>query len=139
MEVSNAGAIILIDGKKALFQLRDKIEGIVYPGYWCIPGGSVDEDSSFLEGAQRELKEETGYISKEPFYFLMDTYQLPDGRIIKRHLFFEDYDGEQEIGCFEGERMEFKLPRELSGEKVYPDHLDFVERAIKLAIIRREG
>lgn len=30
------------------------------PGKWCLPGGKVEEGESFLEGAERELLEETG-------------------------------------------------------------------------------
>lgn len=127
-----SAAIVLVNENKVLLQLRDDKPDIVLPGYWCIPGGKVNQGENIKSAAQRELKEETGYVSHAPRLFFVETYQLPDGKRIKRHIFFEDYDGIQEIKCFEGQKMEFKSPKDFNMMKIYPGHGDIVKKAIRL-------
>jgi len=124
--------IVLVKGKKALMQLRDIKPNIVLPGHWSIPGGYVGEGESVKEAAKREFKEETGYLLKNPKLFKTEAYEINDKKV-KRHLFYEAYDGKQEIKCLEGQKMEFKSPREFKRMKIFPGHADFVREAIKLA------
>lgn len=82
----------LFDGTKATFEKlarRDSVnilpvtsEGKIViarqeqPGYtpfWGAIGGGLDEGETALEGARRELKEETGYTAEE--FILLDTVQ----------------------------------------------------------------
>jgi 8-oxo-dGTP diphosphatase len=128
-----SAAIILIDKGKALMQLRDEKPGIFYPGQWCIPGGGFEGDESPVEAAKREFQEETGYVSRNPKLLLTKIYKLPDGRIDRRYIFYDVYDGKQKIECREGQKMEFKSPGEFPKMKIYPGHAGFIERAIRLA------
>jgi len=125
-----SAAIILINKGKVLMQLRDDKPNIDFPNHWCLPGGKVEPDEEERKGAQRELLEETGYISKNPIFLHSEIYTTKGGRRIKRNIFYEIYDGKQEIKCLEGQKMEFKSPDELSLLKVYSDHFDLIKRAI---------
>jgi len=113
-------------------QLRDNRPNIDFPNHWCLPGGKVESDEEERKGAQRELLEETGYSSSNPIFLHSEIYTTKDGRRIKRNIFYEIYDGKQEIKCFEGQKMEFKSPEELPLLKVYPGHLDLIKRAIRI-------
>lgn len=78
--------------------LKRSIEQDVYPGYWDIPGGTVEEREDPMAGAIRETKEEAGLEIKNPelFYYtwnidekknkqflrLIFTANYQDGKII---------------------------------------------------------
>ena len=51
-----AGGILEKDGKFLLVQESQKI----CKGKWCIPAGGLDETESLIDGAKREIFEETG-------------------------------------------------------------------------------
>ncbi len=55
--------IVLVHPGNPHFRNRDE-------GSWGIPKGLVEADESLLEGAKREFEEETGIISRGPFYAL---------------------------------------------------------------------
>lgn len=124
--------VVLVKGKKALMQLRDIKPNIVLPGHWSVPGGHVGGEESVEEAAKREFKEETGYFLKNPKLFKTEAYEI-NGKKVKRHLFYEVYDGKQEIKCLEGQKMEFKSPNAFKRMKIFPGHANFVREAIKLA------
>ena len=54
------GGILEINGK---FLLVQENEGR-WKGTWNIPAGSLEDNESFIEGAEREFFEETGYKVK---------------------------------------------------------------------------
>jgi 8-oxo-dGTP pyrophosphatase MutT (NUDIX family) len=51
-------AILLLEDRRYVLQLRDDIEGIFYPGHWGCFGGAVDRGESPPQALRRELKEE---------------------------------------------------------------------------------
>lgn len=126
-----SAAIILISEGKALVQLRDNSDKIAYPNHWGFAGGGrVEKDETFLQAAQRELKEETGYISKNPTKLMSDRYTLPDGKKVNTVRFFEVYDGIQKLNCNEGQEIKFMSLEEMSNVKMYPG----VKKAIELSL-----
>jgi 8-oxo-dGTP diphosphatase len=65
-----------------LWQLRDNIPGILYPGYWGFFGGHVEAGEKPEEAMRRELLEEIGYAPPEIFHF--DSRQ--EGAVL-RHIY----------------------------------------------------
>ena len=124
--------LVLIKNRKVLMQLRDNKSDIAFPGGWCLPGVHVDDGEPVKEAVKRETLEETGYLLKNPKLFKIEIYKAA-GKTVKRHLFYEAYDGQQKINCFEGQKMEFKSPAEFRRMKVFPGHVEFVTEALKLA------
>lgn len=64
-----AAALILVDGRRYLMQLRDDKPEIFYPGHWGLFGGSINEGESLIEGLRRELREEIEFEFGEASYF----------------------------------------------------------------------
>lgn len=55
-----AGILFLTDDKQALFLKRGP--GGDYPGYWCFPGGHVEDGETVEQAAEREAIEELGTL-----------------------------------------------------------------------------
>ncbi len=88
-------------GRVLAFQRTD------YPGQWQLPQGGIDKGESAVEGAWRELKEETGlgrqHVRLVGEYPDWTVYEWPDGakrgaRLgqAQRWFFFEAWDDEVE-------------------------------------------
>jgi 8-oxo-dGTP pyrophosphatase MutT (NUDIX family) len=59
-----AGVVVCIDSKDRFLLLR-RSNADERVGQWTIPGGKVDKsDASYIAGAQRELREETGLSTR---------------------------------------------------------------------------
>ncbi|KAF7192063.1 8-oxo-dGDP phosphatase NUDT18 [Pseudocercospora fuligena] len=52
----------------------------VFPGYWEVPGGSMEPNETVLEGLSREVLEETGLIVESVVYRLEDNELEDNGR-----------------------------------------------------------
>lgn len=74
-----AVTVTVIQNGKILL-VRRKDTGFM-DGYYAIPGGHLDEGESLIQGAARELKEETGLIVEEKdlelFHILQDESESP--------------------------------------------------------------
>ena len=126
-----SAVIILIKDDQALLQLRDNIPNISYPNHWGFAGGGqVDEGETFIQAAQRELKEETTYLSKNPRPLMVVEYKLPDGRDVHAERFFEVYDGIQKLECREGQRIEFFSLEKAKELQTYPGVIEAIGKAI---------
>lgn len=113
------GIVVLKPDGSALLQHRDDIPQIADPGLWVVPGGHVEPGETPLEGAVREVEEETCYRSARPRpladYSAQELGYEGDFRMI---FFWDEYDGRQAIECREGQAAEFvrredaeRLPR----------------------------
>lgn len=119
---------------RLLMQERDDAP-ILDPGRWGLPGGHLDEGESFLDGAVRELAEETGVrLAPEALTLVAearvdhtDEYGTHD----RMRLFVAAADlGDADVECHEGRQMVFvdpgavvELPLTRSAAAVVPGFL----------------
>lgn len=100
-------AVILYDreSKKILLQLRDSNPRL-YPDFWSVFGGSVDEGETFKEAAIREAREELSYELKKPI-MILEHKENPKLSPSPRHrqFFLEEYDRTQKLHQNEGADM----------------------------------
>lgn len=82
-QILRATASSILIGKcgRVLYQRRDDIPNILYPGLIGLFGGHIEIGETPLEAIQREVAEETGYDAKpQNFQFLMTCdVPLPNG------------------------------------------------------------
>lgn len=58
-------AILVLEDRRYVLQLRDDVEGIFYPGHWGCFGGAVDCGETPPQALRRELKEELEFEAGE--------------------------------------------------------------------------
>jgi len=61
-DVRAAGSICLLDSSGGSVLLGQRLTP-PWLGYWAFPGGKLDAEESALDGALRELREETGIVA----------------------------------------------------------------------------
>ena len=59
-----------------------------YGGQWCLPGGYIEYEESFIDTAHREVREEVGVVITNLRYFHSQPWPFPDSLMIA---FFADY------------------------------------------------
>jgi 8-oxo-dGTP diphosphatase len=125
--------IALVDDNKILLQLRDSKPKIKWPNFWGLPGGRVRANETLINGAAREINEETGY--KAMHLELIDEFIIKEepNLFIKYFVFSEIYDKSQRITCYEGQQMEFKTLEELKTLNLKP----FSEKIAKKILAKR--
>lgn len=96
------GVVLLRQDGAALLQHRDDIATISDPGLWVFPGGHLEWDELAVDGAVREMEEETGYRCHNPRS--LTSFPVRDGELC---FFWDHYDDRQEITCREGQALEF--------------------------------
>ncbi|HEY6334872.1 MAG TPA: NUDIX domain-containing protein [Alphaproteobacteria bacterium] len=82
-----AAALIVTEDGRYLMQLRDRIEGIWFPGFWGLFGGAIDEGESPESTLRRELKEELEFEPAEISYFSQIVFDLKDAGCRRRYFF----------------------------------------------------
>lgn len=61
MRAADAAAIIIENQNgEVLIQLRENSPSVTFANHWTLPGGKIEAGETPLQGAVRELKEETG-------------------------------------------------------------------------------
>lgn len=102
------GIIVLRTDGAALLQHRDDIPVINDPGLWVIPGGHVEPGETPVQGAMREVEEETCYRSANPRP-LADFHggELGYPGDFRMMFYWDEYDGVQHIECREGQAAAF--------------------------------
>jgi 8-oxo-dGTP pyrophosphatase MutT (NUDIX family) len=96
------GVVLLRADGAALLQHRDNISTISDPGLWVFPGGHLEWGETPLDGAMREMEEETCYRCQNPQ--LLTRLAVEEGELL---FFWENYDARQRVECREGQGLEF--------------------------------
>lgn len=72
-----AAALLIGDCGRFLFQLRDDIPNILFPGMLGLFGGHIEDGESPLETVAREIHEETGYLAPSSAFQPLLTCSVP--------------------------------------------------------------
>ena len=93
--------IMIKDGNKILLghRCKDKKDtgGIHEPDTWTVPGGKQEYDETVLEGAAREVKEETNLDVSDLEVFGVSDDIGTDRHFVTIHIIANKYDGELKI------------------------------------------
>jgi len=68
-----ATVVWVINPDNKFLILQRALDDYWCPSQWCLPGGRIDKNESILEGAKRELLEETNIVADE----LVLVYRSP--------------------------------------------------------------
>lgn len=77
--IETASAVPTGDCGRFLFQLRDDIPGILYPGMIGLFGGHLEPGETALEGVCREVREELGVALPPDHYSILAECTVPAG------------------------------------------------------------
>lgn len=95
------GVMILKEGKILLGHRHDDPEKasseLKGAGTWTMPGGKLEFQESFEEGAIRETKEETGITLKNIKVICVNNNIVEDAHFVTVGLFSDDFEGEAQV------------------------------------------
>ena len=129
--VKSVGIALIRKDGSILMQLRDNKNDIAFPGHWCLPGGKIKIGQTPEKAAFKELRKIIGYEAKSFSFLTEESYMLPIGKKVTRHIFWTEYDESQEIKCLEGQRMEFLKPEDLDEKEIFPGHKELYQKALE--------
>ena len=118
---------------RRLLMLRRTTVDIAFPGWWDIPGGSVEAGESLEEAVRREVWEETGFRVRVGSPYAVSTFEAPDGsRHRRRPLTIVAI----QFRCFTRSEREPRLdPREHS-EFAWVDRRDLARQPVPPSLVR---
>jgi 8-oxo-dGTP diphosphatase len=75
-----ADSVLIVDQEVLLVQRKHE----PFQGHWCFPGGFIEQDEKIIDGARRELQEETGIegVNLVQFGTYGDPGRDPRGRTV---------------------------------------------------------
>ena len=113
-----------------MFQLRDDIPTITFPGYWGLFGGALESLETPYVAIKRELYEELLYLPASIELFFSYTYSLKKVNIIDREITVFTCSIEKgdidKLDLKEGRCFSFFTAQELKNRKVVPLDLSVV-------------
>jgi 8-oxo-dGTP pyrophosphatase MutT (NUDIX family) len=115
--------VTLVDPRgRVLMQERDE-HAPVWPETWCFPGGGLDDGEEPVEGAVRELAEETGVVLTPDDLTDLGQFELvtDDRGTFHFHAFVARTTlNDRDIECHEGRQMVFVDPDPLPDVELVP-------------------
>jgi 8-oxo-dGTP pyrophosphatase MutT (NUDIX family) len=114
--------VALVDPRgRVLMQERDD-RAPAWPDMWCLPGGGLEHDEPPVDGAARELAEETGVVVDPADLDDLGRFTLADDRGTFRYGVFAARTalGDDDVECHEGRQMTFVHPDALADLDVIP-------------------
>ncbi len=126
--IKGAGVVLIRKGG-AVYLLHRTPNAPVYPNLWNYVGGRVEKGETVEQAALRELEEETGYKTVKINFLLSNIYQQPNYRV-KRHVFWCEYDGAQEVKCLEGQEGKFMFYAEIEKKEMVPEQKEIIKLAL---------
>jgi 8-oxo-dGTP pyrophosphatase MutT (NUDIX family) len=106
----------------ALLQHRDDKPELRHAGMWVLPGGHAESDESMLDGARRELREETEYDASDLRFLLTIDDTVEGWPAYRLMIFCRWYDGIQPVVCHEGQALAVS-DRTMAANYAIPAHL----------------
>jgi len=102
--IETASAVLAGDCGRLLFQLRDDIPDILYPGMIGLFGGHLEPGESALEGVCREVQEETGLaLPPDRLSFLAECTVPVRGKLLAETVFYAESVQSDSIEITEGQ------------------------------------
>ena len=131
MIIKRAAKAIITDYQgRYLFQLRDDIPTITFPGYWGLFGGALESMETPILAIKRELYEELSYRPDSIKHFFLYDYSLDMVNIVDREMtVFTCSIKKSEVHKLElkeGRCFSFFTTQELKNRKVVPLDLSVV-------------
>src|SRR5262249_26777646 len=80
-------AVIVLDDRRYLLQLRDQKPGIFYPGHWGLFGGAIDASETPDNALRRELREELDLVVEQARPFTDFTFTIGSHGRVARYFF----------------------------------------------------
>ncbi|KHD72815.1 RNA pyrophosphohydrolase [Actinoplanes utahensis] len=123
---------LLVDRDGALLlQLRDD-KAPYFPNVWGLPGGSVEEGETPLEGAVRELWEETR-LRADGELRLFAQQELPEQQRVKNYFYGSTSARQEDVVLGEGAAMVFVPASEVLDREFTPGSAEMIGRFLASA------
>lgn len=130
--------IIVLNGDNNILLLKRCDNCSYMPGKYCLPGGHVEEESTLLENACRELEEETGI--KQNYLMKLENHTYEDGNCTTIFITFTDLFGDPfpQVFITHNEHKEYKwvkldnlfIKNVIKPEEMMPELYDIIYKSI---------
>jgi 8-oxo-dGTP pyrophosphatase MutT (NUDIX family) len=102
-----AGVLLLSTDREVILQERESYEEIINAGMVTVFGGKTKKDETPIQGARREIHEETNLSPNEQdLIFFKNFYKTnPDGKKVKLYIFLLNNVNTMNLEIYEGKRF----------------------------------
>jgi len=127
-KMEKVSLVVLRKDNRILLYLRDNKQGIPYPNYWSLIGGTVEKNETPLHAIKREIKEEINSEVKNIKF--VEKIKVINNPLCENHI-ISLFKGEisknlEDINLSEGQKVSYFTLSEL--KKVYV--VDFLKKFI---------